>query len=118
MISKSMNDEVFMIMEHLLEIDISHLIDAINSKNIEFDSGVMSVSYLSKFNRSTKINNEVISNMSNARRDEPIIISVISEAGWIIDGNHRLTRRQLDEYVNCDVVAIPPNILLEYSVCL
>lgn len=114
-ISKALHDEVFIIKEHSLLIDIASLIDAINRKEIIFDTGELRSDFLATFTKSERYDNKTLLEMTNSRRDEPIIISNFGGANRVIDGNHRLIKRISEGYETCLIIGVSPAILEQFS---
>lgn len=114
-ISNALHDEVFVIREHSMLIDIASLIDAINQKEIMFNTVEMKSDFLAIFIKSDIYNKKALQKMTDKRRDEPIIITNFGNKNRIIDGNHRLIKRINDGYKTCFVITVPPSILKLFS---
>jgi hypothetical protein len=114
-ISNALHDEVFIIREHSMLIDIASLIDAINQKEIMFDTVEMKSDFLATFIKSDIYNKKALQKMTDKRRDEPIIITNFGNKNRIIDGNHRLIKRINDGYKTCFVITVSPSILELFS---
>jgi len=114
-ISKGLNDEVFVIRDLSLFIDIAVLIDDVNSNAIQFESGKINIMRLETFVKSDCVDCTFMAEMSDSRRDEPIIVSSFHDADRIIDGNHRLLKCKSDGLKECAVVVIKHDALSKYS---
>lgn len=114
MIDTGYKDEVFTIREENIEIKIYELIDSINRNVIVFELSSKPIEYLLNLIVADKISIKTINDMLPERRDQPLIYTYLAGSGRIIDGNHRLIKRQRDGFDHCVVVAISSEDLKEY----
>ncbi|MUK70257.1 hypothetical protein [Aliivibrio fischeri] len=115
-IEKGAPDEVFLILKWNMEIRIHELIDdlALLQGNHGLKSASFNVTDILGFNTSHEIEIEHISAMSESRKDQPILIACIQNECWVIDGNHRLKRKDKDGYTECNAIFIPNEMLYKY----
>lgn len=106
MISKGRVDEVFVIREHSILIKIADLIDAINQGTVEYSLGRFSVAELTSFIGADRARDEVLKALPASRRDEPLVVSLINGEARVIDGNHRLAKRDRDGFGFCEVLEL------------
>lgn len=92
-IDKGLSDEVFVLQAFGIQIDIAGLIGDINNNEGQYQVSECSTSRLLEVNRTDEINKEVLTEMTESRSNQPILITAIDEYEWIIDGNHRLLKR-------------------------
>lgn len=116
-IDKGAPDEVYIILKWHLEIRIHELIDYLTSLqgSIELKLVSASVNDILEFNTSHEIKMEHINSMNESRKTQPILIACIQNECWVIDGNHRLNKREQDGDIECDVILIPNEVLYKYS---
>ena len=111
MISKNLKDEEYTIRKHSLKINISCLIDAINKSEVNYELDEFKIEELSDLIVSDGIDEKYIININNERRDEPIIVTVIFNEIYIIDGNHRFIKRINDGFKVFKILYISPEEL-------
>ncbi len=109
-LSRSMQDECFLCRELGVLVQIFHIIDAINAAT-DAEVFFRPVEELLALSRADRIDGRTVENMSEARRDEPVLIAALGGSYWIIDGNHRLARRQRDGFQDAAVVEVSPELL-------
>ena len=111
MISKIFQDEEYTIRKYSLKINISNLIDAINKSEIKYELEELKIEELPLVIISEGIDEKYMKNINDKRRDEPIIITIINEELFLIDGNHRLNKRIQDGFKIFKILFILPNEL-------
>ena len=111
-ISKGLVDEVFVLRDLHVMIQIAPLIDALN-KLSDVDPLWYPTDHLRSMNRADRIVTTVVACMTDARRDEPVLIACLPDT-WVIDGNHRLAKRQLDGFGETQAIVVPPTILVPF----
>lgn len=116
MISKGAPDEKYTVLKWHLVIRIHELIDflASDSNKIHFKSYILPLSEVLNFNTSHEIDSEVIRSMKGFRKVQPILVAIIQNEFWVIDGNHRLRKKILDGDTDCEVVIVPNELLYGY----
>lgn len=114
-ISKALQDEVFIVRDSSLLIDIARLIDTINQKEIIFDIREMRSDFLATFIKSDLYDKKILLEMTNTRRNEPIIVTNLGGKNRIIDGNHRLKKCINEGCETCFVIVVSPVILEQFS---
>ncbi|MEJ2046345.1 MAG: ParB/Srx family N-terminal domain-containing protein [Reinekea sp.] len=93
-IDKGVDDEVLVLQTFGIQIDIAALIEEINSNSDQFLIHECETEILLGINRTDGINVEVLKNIKEARLNQPILVTAIDDSEWVIDGNHRLLKRQ------------------------
>jgi hypothetical protein len=110
-ISRALDDECFVSRDVGILVQIFRIIDAINQSSAAkiFSCPLEEVLAM---RRADRIDPQTVDAMSEARRDEPLLIAELGEHYWIIDGNHRLARRQRDGFEDVAVIEVPPELLV------
>lgn len=108
-IDKGVDDEIIVLQTFGIQINIADLIDDINRNSDRYPIRECETDALLGINRTDGINTEILENISQARLNQPILITAIDGYEWIIDGNHRLLKRyelgkKITNYIpiNCD----------------
>ncbi|MEJ6120409.1 hypothetical protein MT390_00715 [Vibrio sp. 2-Bac 85] len=116
-IEKGATDEVYFILKWNLEIRIHELLEDLASLQGKIRIKPASVSMIDvlEFKTSHEIEMDHISSMSESRKAQPILLACIQNELWVIDGNHRLKKKEQDGDIECDVVFIPNEVLCKYS---
>jgi hypothetical protein len=107
-------DECFVLREHDILIRLYDLVDHINSHQTEFSSQWFDTRHLLSLRRSNGVSDSYAANISESRRDEPLLVCQIAGEHWIVDGNHRLRRRTHDGLVLTPVMVVPADTLLQF----
>lgn len=94
-LSKGVDDEVFLLKSLEIQIMISELIDFINFNSELFDVRECETDILLNLNRSDYINPNNLNSISESRLDEPVLVTKIGDYEFLIDGNHRLQKRKV-----------------------
>jgi len=115
-ISNAADKEVFSIREFGFEFDIESLIYDINHNKVEHEVLDLEIDHLLTFVRSDMPDMNAIENMSESRKSEPIIATIIDEKNRVIDGNHRLIKCNNDGLKSCKVIFVSPHLLEAYLI--
>ncbi len=115
MISKGLKDEVFVIRELDLIIEVHAIIDYISQHPEEVDLYEASIGDIKGFIQSDKINYSSVEEVGEQRIIEPLLIIELHNVVRVIDGNHRLLKRELDGLLKCSFYLIPAEILVKFS---
>lgn len=109
-------NEKFTILKWHLEIRIHELIDFLASlpSSTALTSDVVSVADILEINTSNEICNEVVISMKESRKAQPLLVACIQEEDWVIDGNHRLKRKERDGDKYCEVIFVPNKLLYRF----
>lgn len=92
-IDKGAIDEILVLQFFGIQINITGIVDRINSNEDQFQVCECATRRLLEVNRTDGINREVLDKMTESRISQPILVTVIDEYEWVIDGNHRLFKR-------------------------
>ena len=93
-LEKCVDDEVLVLQVFGIQIDIAALIDHINSNMNLYQICECSTNRLLDLNRTDGIDHVTLSRMSEARLNQPVLVTRIDDYEWVIDGNHRLLKRR------------------------
>lgn len=86
-------DEVSVLQVFGVQVDVAALIEEINNNPGQYQIHECETSRLLECNRNDFINHEALSQISDSRLNQPLLVAVIDDYEWVIDGNHRLLRR-------------------------
>ncbi|KGD63155.1 hypothetical protein T9A_00475 [Alcanivorax jadensis T9] len=92
-VEKGADDEVLVLQRFGIQINIAGLIDHINRNSSVFQIKECDTGVLLSINRTDGINSKTLKQMSEIRLEQPVLVTVIDEYEWLIDGNHRLLKR-------------------------
>ena len=106
-------NEKFTILKWYLEIRIHELINFLAS-NTALASDIINVADFLEINTSKEICNEVVISMDESRKEQPILVACIQQEYWVIDGNHRLKRKEMDGDKYCEVIFVPNKLLYRF----
>ena len=107
-----MNDEVFVCGDLGLLVRIAALIDALNA-GPTIDPLCCPTDNLGRLRRANRIDPAVLAEMTDARRDEPVLVACLPDP-WVIDGNYRLAKRIQDGFKETEAVLVPPDLLIPF----
>ncbi len=110
-LSKGANDEVFVLSVYGLQILISDLIDFINANFELFEVRECKTNILMSLNGSDYIDKNILNYISEDRIDEPVLVTRINECEFLIDGNHRLHKRNHLSMYTTKYIPIDGNVL-------
>lgn len=116
MITKGLIDEVFVIRELDLIIKIHSIISSINQYPEEFVLYEAPLVIIKSFVVTDRISRSTVMAINDKRRDQPLIITNLHNQSRVIDGNHRLIKREVDGFLNCYFYLVPPEKLINFSV--
>ena len=112
-LEKGVSDEVLVLQVFSIQIDVAALIEHINNNESHYQVCECSTDRLLELNRADGINRDTLSKMSEARLNQPVLVTKIDDYEWVIDGNHRLLKRQellkeVTSYIPIDGTSLDP----------
>lgn len=115
LISKAHYKEAFILKECALVIDVEGLVDALNRRCFPFETVEMEMEELELFAKLDFREDRILTEMTDVRRDEPVIVASYGRELRVVDGNHRIKKRMLDGFGCCEVIIVPPAVLCQFA---